>query len=171
MSNENQHNEDENLKKEAPLLFGLDKKEPYEAPNGYFEKFSLNLFSNINQEKTQPWYYFLFKKIVFIPATMVLIIASVFLLNSNETESEIVAEKSTTEFSLNEIPFEILNNYVENNLLASANTDEIIDLVGVEQIPKMNVTKVTTTIHQMEEKVVEDYIMDNIDEFDLDEIY
>ena len=31
--------EDENLRKEAPRLFGLKKEEPFTAPDGYFERF------------------------------------------------------------------------------------------------------------------------------------
>lgn len=171
MNNENKHNEDEDLKREAPLLFGLDKKEPYEAPDGYFEKFSISLSNKINEEKSQPWYSFLFRKVVFIPTTMVLIIATVFIFKPKETKTITAPQVAATEFSLDEISFDVLNTYVENNLLASVNTDEIIDLVGVEQMPAMNYEEVQPAMENIEEHVMEDYILDNIDDFDMDEIY
>lgn len=43
--------EDDNIKNEAPILFGLKKHEPFNAPDGYFESLPNRLQKNIALEQ------------------------------------------------------------------------------------------------------------------------
>ncbi len=172
---ENPGTEDEDLKREAPLLFGISKQEPFEAPADYFEKFAIDLSNKISEEKALPWYGFLFRKIIYIPSFIVLLVAGYFFLQPDPTTLNGVAKVPPTEYSLDGISFDLLNEYVENNLLANLTTTELVDMVGYNEIPDLGITapeKIEKpTIEHIEEQEMEDYILDNIDDYNMYEIY
>ena len=52
--NEKEHISDDDLKKEFPLLFGIEKQENFEVPEGYFDNLSAEIISKIKtQEETK----------------------------------------------------------------------------------------------------------------------
>lgn len=183
MNNENNHNdpstgtgtENEDLKREAPLLFGISKKEPFEAPKGYFEQFLVNVSDAIQHEKATSWYTFLFRKVVYIPSFVVLLVVGFYFLKPTPTAPTFVMEAPTQEYSLDNISYDLLNEYVENHLLASLNTNEIVDIVGHNEIPDLGIetpiNNVQPSIDHIEVEEMEDYILDNIDDFDINEVY
>lgn len=183
MNNENKHNdpsmnsgtENEDLRRKAPLLFGISKKEPFEAPKGYFEQFSVNISDAIQNKKIAPWYTFLFRKVVYIPSFLVLLVAGFFFLKPTSTTPTLVMETPSQEYSLDNISFDLLNEYVENHLLASLNTSDIVDIVGSNEIPDLGIETPTNhiqpSIDHIEVEEMEDYILDNMDDFDINEVY
>jgi hypothetical protein len=123
MSNEDINNEDDlnpgNYREEAPFLFGLKKEEPYSAPQGYFEKFRLELSEKIHQKKSG-WWNFFFRPIVWAPTMVALIVAGIFLFKGeNAVDPDKTAVKENT-FELDNISFDVLDEYVNENLLAQA---------------------------------------------------
>jgi hypothetical protein len=178
MSNEDINNEDDlnpgNYREEAPFLFGLKKEEPYSAPQGYFEKFRLELSEKIHQKKSG-WWNFFFRPIVWAPTMVALIVAGIFLFKGeNAVDPDKTAVKENT-FELDNISFDVLDEYVNENLLAQADTDEIMELVGLENIPSLGNSAETSeskydvvpAIQHLDEEEMEEYIMENIDEMEV----
>ncbi len=171
MSENNLHNDD-NLNQKAPFLFGLKKEEPFQSPEGYFEKFQMDLQDKIHSKKANWWNLFL-KPIVWAPTMVILIATGLFIFKGDES----VATKSTAttneKLKLNELSFEVLDDYVNDHLLAQVNTDEIMEIVGAD-IPSLgslnaaeNKIETIPTIQHVEEEEMEEYIMENMDEMEV----
>lgn len=164
--------EDFDLGKEAPLLFGLKKEEPFQAPEGYFEKFQLELQDKIHLKRANWWDLFL-KPIVWAPTMVILIMAGIFLFKSDDVVTKKSVASSNEKPKLNELSFDVLDAYVNDHLLAQVNTDEIMEIVGADipSLGSLNATenKIETipTIQHVEEEEMEEYILENIDEMEV----
>lgn len=179
MKTENLHNEEEDLnpdklKEKAPFLFGIKKNEPYEAPDGYFEKFKFDLSDKIHTEPEKKlFWYFIFKPAVWVPAMVVVIAAGYFLTGKNNPEQMKQPEIQETAFNLEEISFEVLDAYVSDHLLAQTNTDELVELTGAENIqlgitPHENINEQKPQVNQVSEEEMEEYILENIEDFEME---
>lgn len=175
MSEKDLHSDDE-LNQKAPFLFGIKKEEPFEAPSGYFEKFTSELQDRIHSEKST-WWRFLLKPIVWAPAMVILIVSGIFLMREDgnqDTPPKVAASHAN---SLEDLSFEVLDEYVNENLLAEAKTDELVELVGMDEIPALgttseysnskNETEIAPTIQHIEEDEMEEYILENMDEIEV----
>jgi len=173
MNKENINNEDGNLREDAPILFGLKKEEPYAAPDGYFEKFQSELPVKIHTKKPN-WWNIIVKPIVWAPAMVILIVSSIFLLKGDDSTKTNKTASTITKQKLNDLSFDVLDSYVNEHLLAQVNTDELMEIVGEDNIPSLgknhqteNKTEVNPTIEHIQEDEMEEYIMENMDELDL----
>lgn len=172
MSENNLHNDD-HLKQEAPFLFGIKKEEPFDAPDGYFEKFQAELQDKIHSKKSS-WWNVLLKPIVWAPAMIILIVSSLFLLKGDESVATKTTATTNEKLKLNELSYDVLDAYVNDHLLAQVNTDEIMEMVGAENIPSLgnseiskNESEITPTIEHVEENEMEEYIMENIEDIEI----
>jgi hypothetical protein len=179
MNENNLHNDpltgaesdDFDLRKEAPLLGGLKKQEPFRAPEGFFEKFQLELQDKIHSNRANWWDLFL-KPLVWAPTMVILIATGIFIFKENEpitTKSTATNEK----LKLNEISFEVLDAYVNDHLLAQVNTDEIMEIMGLD-IPSLgsfnaseNKIETIPSIQHVKEEEMEEYIIENMDEMEV----
>lgn len=179
MKNDYLHNEEddlnpEKLKKEAPLLFGIKKTEPFKAPEGYFEKLSIELSDKIHAvPKKKSFWHLIFKPVVWAPAMVVMIAAGYFLTGKNNPDEIKLPEIQETAFNLEEISFEVLDAYVSDHLLAQTNTDELVELTGAENIhmgitPHESKNEQKPQINQVAEEEIEEYIMENIEDFEME---
>jgi len=175
MNQEHLHNDDDQLKQEAPFLFGLKKEEPYQAPAGYFEKFQAQLSDKIHTKKSS-WWTYLLKPVVWAPAMVALLAGTFFLFNGSEKKASVAgAEQEKREIRLQDVSFEALDAYVNDHLLAQAHTDEIIEMVGEKNIPPLGIQVQAASINEndvpsienIDEEEMEDYIMENIDDMEV----
>jgi hypothetical protein len=172
MSEKELHNDDE-LKEKAPFLFGLKKEEPFQSPEGYFEKFQLELQNKIHSRKSHLWNLIL-KPVVWAPAMVTLIVGSFFLFKNDDSKVQNIARKKTDTLKLNDISFEILDAYVNDQLLAQVNTDEIIEIVGSENIPSLGNSNVTEnknetapSLNHLKKEEMEEYILENLEDMEV----
>lgn len=175
MEKDNLHNDDENLKQEAPFLFGLKKEEPFAAPDGYFEKFQSHLADKIHAPKKSSFFDWILKPVVWAPAMVLLITGSIFLFRGENTNENQLQPTAKTEFNLNEVSFEILDAYVSDHLLAEANTDEILEITGIENISLGTSSEIsesgekeTPVLKDVEEEEMEEYIMENMEDMSIE---
>lgn len=70
---------DDDLRNEAPKLFGLDKKNPFEVPDGFFDSFSSNVQDKIAAQKKKSVWNLIFETVV-KPKIAIPVLASVCLL-------------------------------------------------------------------------------------------
>lgn len=173
MRQEDENIENENLRKEAPRLFGLKKEEPFAAPDGYFENFRVDL--PVLQEKTK-WWQLILKPVVWAPAMVILIVGSIFLLKGEEAPADIkTAKTEKTDLELNSISYDVLDAYVHDHLLAQVNSDELMEMVGEKNIPSLGISNENVSqqeneapaIENVDEEEMEEYIMENLDEMDI----
>ena len=172
MSENNLHNDDD-FHQKAPFLFGLKKKEPFEAPHGYFEKFQAELSNKIHSKKLSFW-SILLKPVIWAPAFIILMVSIIFLFKSDYAFNKKSITSNTENLKLNEISFEVLDAYVNDYVLAQVNTDEIMEWVGIDNIPSLvnsylvkNKKEITPLIEHIEEEEMEEYIMENMDEMEV----
>ena len=172
MSENNLHHDDD-LHPKAPFLLGLKKEEPFEAPNGYFEKFQAELSNKIHSKKPSIW-SILLKPVIWAPALVILMGLSIFLFKGDDAIDKKNTATNIENLKLNEISFEVLDAYVNDHVLAQVNTDEIMEWVGIDNIPLLgnsdltkNKKEITPTIEHIEEEEMEEYIMENMDEMEV----
>ena len=173
MSEKDLHTDDE-LKQQAPFLFGIKKEEPFDAPLGYFEKFPSELQDKIQFQKT-PWWNFILRPVIWAPAMVLLIVSGVFLLRDQPSPENGYYVSVRNVQSLNELSFEVLDEYVNDHLLAQVSTDEIVEMVGVQNIPSLGTSsenlvsgnESAPNMEHVEEADMEEYLLDNIEEIEI----
>lgn len=149
---------DADLRNEAPKLFGMDKKNPFEVPDGYFDSFSSKLQDKIAAEKKQSAWSAIFDTII-KPKIAIPILASVCLVavgikfmykpsaTINATNSEVtysdlsqssyfheIDESTLTEalYSSNEIANHNAKTESDNNHIENYLIDNNIDAAELE---------------------------------------
>lgn len=171
--NENNLHSDDDLNHDAPFLFGFKKIEPFKAPDGYFEKFQLELQDKIHSKKSS-WWNILLKPIVWAPAMIILIVSGLVLFKGDDSIEKSKTSVANKNIKLDDLSFDVLDAYVNDHLLAQVNTDEIMEMVGTENIPSLgnseiykNETEITPSIEHVEENEMEEYIMENIEDIEI----
>ncbi len=114
MENPNNINNDE-LKKLAPELFKLEKKDPFAVPPEYFDDFTLRLQNRMNQKKKthSPWFYYILKPkySVAISLCIIMIVSGVFYYNYTQKQAannndvywdEVIGDNNTINYNFDE---------------------------------------------------------------------
>jgi hypothetical protein len=70
---------DDDLRKEAPKLFGMDKKNPFEVPDGFFDTFSSKVQDKIAAEKKKTIWSVIFETVI-KPKIAIPVLASLCLV-------------------------------------------------------------------------------------------
>lgn len=119
--------EDDNLKKDAPNLYGIEKQKSFSTPDGYFDEFSSKVISRIADEKTsnRPAWRIILQPRVAIAASVVVVglaIAAKFVFfNSVEMEETATTEEFFADLSDAEL------ESLSNELFMEDVVTEIVD--------------------------------------------
>lgn len=81
--NQKEEIEDSALRKDAPVLFGLSKQDPFRVEDGFFERFPHEVQALANKPGKVPLFLWLKRAAVALPA-MVLVLFAVHSLRSTE---------------------------------------------------------------------------------------
>ena len=163
--------EEEQLRAEAPLLFGIPKKEFFTVPEGFFRDFPASLQKGLRTEETRnlrPGIANSRPKLIFsrlgysIAAAIAILLVGIWLI---QTPSQDSLPKETYNMVLTEIPTEVLLEAVPSDISSTSFLAEAFSQNGIEEIPG----EILSGWDWEEEEEIE--ILENLDlsEFDLEE--
>ncbi|MEO8148466.1 MAG: hypothetical protein ABI723_12550 [Bacteroidia bacterium] len=157
MNNDFKYDDDE-LRKDAPKLFGMEKKNPFEVPDGFFDSFSSKIQDKIAAEKKQSVWSLIYQNIT-RPKVAIPVLASVCII--------VVGIKFLyTPGSINRND-EVAITY--NDLSQSAYLDDIDESVLTDALNQTTSTVNSDSKTESDSYRIENYLIENnIDVTDLE---
>ena len=104
MNENNEHIEDEELKKSAPFLFGMEKKNDFQVPDGYFDRLPSEIQDKIiemenKSVKSKIMQFFNWKVAVPAVSFVVILFAGIYYMSNNNGsgDGDTAGKKDSTE--------------------------------------------------------------------------
>lgn len=146
---------DDDLRKDAPNLFGKDKRNPFEVPDGFFENFSSNIQDKIAaQQKQSVWsivYHNLIKPKFAIPvlASVCIIAVGIKLLN----KTAIINTNNNIAVTYNDLS--------QSDYFADINVSDLSEALNNTTSSISNNVKTESDSYRLDKNQIENYLIEN----------
>ena len=120
------HEDSEELRKEAPTLFGIDRTDPFEVPEGFFDRFPHDMQEQVKSVRTGVSIPFWRGVLIAAPLVLVIIAVSGILITMTNN-----SELRNQQFQVMEIE-DVLNFEDAEDLLLALESDDLPEELSTE---------------------------------------